>query len=88
MSVYHSIRDAVLAELEQPLPLLRERFGVETIGLRDFRSFVIGLYYFETFNSPVVNDADGFFSSIHVFRFTHGGQGFWCYGYNVGCPRI
>ena len=33
MSVYHSIREAVLAGLEQSLPLLRERFGVETIGL-------------------------------------------------------
>lgn len=33
MSDYHSIKAAVLTELEQSLPLLRKRFGVETIGL-------------------------------------------------------
>ncbi|HJJ27678.1 MAG TPA: nucleotidyltransferase domain-containing protein, partial [Methanocorpusculum sp.] len=33
MSVYHSIRAAVLSKLEEALPILRERFGVETIGL-------------------------------------------------------
>lgn len=33
MSVYQSIRTLVLSKLEESLPILRERFGVETIGL-------------------------------------------------------
>ncbi|HJJ30987.1 MAG TPA: nucleotidyltransferase domain-containing protein [Methanocorpusculum sp.] len=33
MSVYQSIRTLVLSRLEDALPTLQERFGVETIGL-------------------------------------------------------